>query len=148
MCLAMATFSTAHANRSPYAAFAVPRDCSDRSATRKSSTTWTGAVATASLAIVLTTAAPALAADADLKNGVTLFTANCAACHAGGQNFMQTKKTLHKAALEQYQSLDQAQLQKFVQTGMPHKLLPLKFSDQDYTDVTSYVLDQALGDKW
>jgi cytochrome c6 len=149
MCLAVATtFSTAHAIDSPYAAFAVPRDRSERLATRKPPTAWTTAVATASFAIVLSTAAPALAADADLKNGAALFTANCASCHAGGQNVMAEKKTLHKAALEKYQSLDQAQLQKFVQTGMPHKFMPLKFSDQDYKDVTSYVLDQALGDKW
>jgi cytochrome c6 len=148
MCLAVATFSTAHAIKSPYTAFAVPRDSSDRSATRKSSKPWTAAVATASLAIALTTVAPALAADADLNHGAALFTANCASCHAGGQNVMTEKKTLHKAALEQYQSLDQAQLQKFVQTGMPHKFMPLQFSDQDYKDVTSYVLDQALGDKW
>jgi cytochrome c6 len=148
MCLAVATFSTAHAIKSPYTAFAVPRDVSSHVADRQPSTAWTAAVATASLAIVLTTAAPALAADADLKNGAALFTANCASCHAGGQNVVKEKKTLHKAALEKYQSLDQAQLQKFVQTGMPHKFMPLKFSDQDYKDVTSYVLDQALGDKW
>lgn len=149
MCLAVATFSTAHAIKSPYAAFAVPKDCSDRLATRQPPSAWTAAVATASLAIVLTTVAPALASDADLKNGGALFTANCASCHAGGQNIMAEKKTLHKDALEKYQSLDQAQLQKFVQTGMPHRFMPFKFSsDQDYKDVTSYVLDQALGDKW
>jgi cytochrome c6 len=151
MCLAVAIFSTAHAIKSPYAAFAVPTDRSDRSdrsATRKPSTTWPAAVATASLAIVLTTAALALAANADIRNGATLFTANCAGCHAGGQNVVKENKTLQKAALEKYQSLDQAQLQKFVQTGMPHKFMPFKFSDEDYKDVTSYVLDQALGDKW
>jgi cytochrome c6 len=145
MCIVVATFSTtAHAIKSPYAAFALP--------TRKPSTAWTAAVATASLAIVLTTAAPALAlpsaSDADLKHGATLFTANCASCHAGGQNVASEKKTLQKGALEKYQSLDQAQLQKYVQNSMPHKFMPLKFSDQDYKDVTSYVLDQALGDKW
>ena len=153
MCLAVATFSTAaHAIKSPYAAaFAgVQRD---RLATTKPPTTaWTAAVATVSLTFVLTTAAPALAltsaADADLKNGAALFAASCNGCHAGGQNVMSENKTLHKIALEKYQSLDQAQLQKLVQKGMPHKLLPLKFSDQDYKDVTSYVLDQALGDKW
>jgi cytochrome c6 len=149
MCLAVAIFSTAHAIKSPYAAFAAPRDCSDRSITRKTSTTWTTAVATASLAIVLTTAAPALAANADLNHGATLFTNNCAGCHLGGLNYVKEKKTLQKDALEKYQSLDQAQLQKFVQTGLPHKVFAFKFSeDQDYKDVTSYVLDQALGDKW
>jgi mono/diheme cytochrome c family protein len=121
--LAVATFSAVHATKSsPYPAFAVPRDCSTSNRSpSKTPSAWT-AVATASLAIALATATPALAADADLRNGAVLFAANCAGCHAGGQ--------------------------KFVQTGMPHKFMPLKFSDQDYKDVTSYVLNQALGDKW
>jgi cytochrome c6 len=147
--LAVATFSAVHATKSsPYPAFAVPRDCSTSNRSpSKTPSAWT-AVATASLAIALATATPALAADADLRNGAVLYAANCAGCHAGGQNFVAEKKTLQQAALEKYQSLDQAQLQKFVQTGMPHKFMPLKFSDQDYKDVTSYVLNQALGDKW
>lgn len=100
---------------------------------------------TASVVVV-----PAYAADADLQNGATLFQNNCAGCHAGGMNFMSEKKTLKKDALEQYRSLDQATLQSFVQQGMPHKLLPFSktMSDQDYFDATSFVLDQALNDKW
>lgn len=97
------------------------------------------------------TTPPAFAAttDANLANGAALFQANCAGCHAGGQNFIKPQKTLDKQALERYQSLDQGQLQKFVQQGMPHKFTAFKFSaDKDYFDVTSYVLDQALGDKW
>jgi cytochrome c6 len=99
--------------------------------------------------ILLTTTA-ALANEANLQNGAALFQANCAGCHAGGMNFMSEKKTLKKEALEQYQSLDQAQIQKFVQQGMPHKLLPFSktLTDADYFDATSFVLDQALNDKW
>lgn len=104
-----------------------------------------------SIQILLATAImPFPAWSADIAHGATLFQANCAGCHAGGQNFMSEKKTLQKEALEKYRSLDQAKIQDFVQNGMPHKFLPMKqpFDDKDYLDVTSYVLDQALGEKW
>lgn len=44
--------------------------------------------------------APALAAD--VGAGEQVFNANCAACHAGGQNVIMPEKTLEKEALEQY----------------------------------------------
>ncbi|EEC46742.1 predicted protein [Phaeodactylum tricornutum CCAP 1055/1] len=102
-------------------------------------------------AISITLASPISAtAAADVGNGSELFKANCAGCHAGGANFLAEKKTLTKEALENFQSLDQQKLQDFVQNKMPHKFLPFKsqFSDSDYSDVTSYVLDQAIGHKW
>ena len=107
-------------------------------------------IATSAAAGILLTSTLALAGEPNLQTGAVLFQANCAGCHAGGMNFMSAKKTLQKEALEKYQSLDQAQIQKFVQQGMPHKLLPFSktLSDQDYFDATSFVLDQALNDKW
>ena len=97
------------------------------------------------------TAAPLPVVAADATKGVTLFQANCAGCHAGGQNFVSEKKTLQKQALEQYRkTLDPVELQAFVQKGFPHKFLPFskEWSDADYENVISYVLDQALGEKW
>jgi len=38
----------------------------------------------------------------DLENGSQVFQGNCAACHAGGNNVIQSEKTLRKEALEQY----------------------------------------------
>lgn len=100
--------------------------------------------------VLVASSMPAQAEGANLENGAALFQANCAGCHAGGMNFLSEKKNLKKEALEQYQSLDQAQIQKFVQQGMPHKLLPFSktLTDKDYFDTTSYVLDQAVNDKW
>lgn len=46
--------------------------------------------------ILLTT--PAFAADA--AAGAQVFSANCAACHAGGQNLVNPAKTLSKADLD------------------------------------------------
>merc|ERR1719237_1901060 len=38
----------------------------------------------------------------DVGAGEQVFDANCAACHAGGQNVIMPEKTLEKDALEQY----------------------------------------------
>jgi len=43
---------------------------------------------------------PALAGDA-VKGG-KIFSANCSACHLGGNNVIMAKKTLKKEALEKY----------------------------------------------
>jgi len=124
------------------------RDSSSGSPVSKPVAWWTTAISTASIALVLSTATPVLAANANVANGATLFTANCASCHAGGGNNLAKKKTLEKQALEKYQSLDPVQLQKYMQTGLPHKLMPFKFEEQDYKDVTAFVLDQAMNEKW
>jgi cytochrome c6 len=87
----------------------------------------------------------------DIAKGETLFQANCAGCHAGGNNYVSEKRTLRKDAIQQYRgSTDQSTIINFVQNGMPHKLLPMKspMNDKDYSDVVAYVLDQALGEKW
>ena len=43
---------------------------------------------------------PVLAADA--PGGAKIFSANCAACHAGGNNVIMAKKNLKKEALAEY----------------------------------------------
>jgi cytochrome c6 len=53
-------------------------------------------VAAASAALLV--AAPAFAGDFDA--GEKVFNANCAACHAGGQNSVVADHTLEKAAIE------------------------------------------------
>lgn len=87
----------------------------------------------------------------DITQGQVLFQANCAGCHAGGNNYVQEKRTLRQADIQQYRgSTDQAVIANFVQNKLPHKLLPMKtpMEEKDYNDVVAYVLDQALGDKW
>jgi cytochrome c6 len=105
--------------------------------------------ATAMLSLSILLAAPQSAWSADVAKGAALFQANCAGCHAGGQNFVKEKKTLQKEALEKYLgTTDPVRIRSFVQNEMPHKLLPLKMDEKDYLDVASYVSDQALGHKW
>lgn len=45
-------------------------------------------------------AAPAFAGDATA--GASVFSGNCAACHAGGQNVIMPEKTLEQGALAEY----------------------------------------------
>jgi cytochrome c6 len=85
-----------------------------------------------------------------IEKGTLLFETNCIGCHRGGANYIKESKTLQKDALEQYYDLDPVKIQTFVQTKMPHKLLPFQqtFQSNDYSDVVSYVLDQAINNKW
>ena len=117
---------------------------------------WTALMVTsASVAGATTTSTVSLAAEPSTTSpvavGAQLFQANCAGCHGGGMNFIKEKKTLKKDALEKYLgSTDPMEIQKFVQKGMPHKLLPFarEFTEQEYGSVASYVSDQAVNEKW
>lgn len=85
---------------------------------------------------------PALAADT--ASGAKIFTANCAACHAGGRNIVAAAKTLKKEALEKYEMNSLEAIVHQVQNGknaMPAFKNRLK--DNQIEDVASYVLEQA-----
>merc|ERR1712196_382801 len=53
--------------------------------------------------------APAAMA-ADVENGESIFAANCASCHAGGNNSVAPEKKLKKEALQQYGKYEPAQI--------------------------------------
>ena len=94
---------------------------------------------------------PVVSTAADIANGSKLFDYNCAACHRGGMNYVSEKKTLQKDAIEKYRKTTNVdKIQDYIQNAMPHRFMPFgnKFSNDDYTDVVSFVLDQALNDKW
>lgn len=85
---------------------------------------------------------PAIAAD--LVNGARVFSANCNACHMGGNNYVNAMKTLKKNDLEKYgmASLDAIKTQvKQGKLAMPSFLG--KLSETEIEDVAAYVLDQA-----
>ncbi|WP_414551396.1 cytochrome c6 PetJ [Anabaena sp. CCY 0017] len=85
---------------------------------------------------------PALAADT--VNGAKIFSANCAACHAGGRNLVQAQKTLKKDALEKYGLYSEAAIISQVTNGknaMPAFKGRLK--SEQIEDVAAYVLEQA-----
>ena len=52
------------------------------------------------VSVILSSLAPSFAMAADLENGERIFSANCSACHAGGNNVIIPEKTLKKDVLE------------------------------------------------
>lgn len=94
------------------------------------------------LAIALWLVPPAIAAD--LAKGAEVFNANCASCHLGGGNIVNSMKTLSKADLEQYGMDSLTAIQTQVRNGkaaMPSFLGQL--DDDQIEAVAAYVLDQA-----
>ena len=85
---------------------------------------------------------PAWAGDA--ANGAKVFSANCAACHAGGNNLVNAQKTLKKADLEKYDMYSLEKIQYQVIHGK--NAMPAfggRLTDAQVEDVAAYVLSQA-----
>jgi cytochrome c6 len=81
---------------------------------------------------------------ADLDNGERIFSANCTACHTGGNNVIMPEKTLKKDALETngMNSIDAISYQ--VTNGK--NAMPAfggRLGDSDIEDVANYVLSQS-----
>lgn len=85
---------------------------------------------------------PAFAGDA--ASGQKLFGANCAACHAGGNNVIQANKNLKKEALAQYGMNSIAAITTQVTKGK--NAMPAfggRLSAAQIEDVATYVLAQS-----
>ncbi len=85
---------------------------------------------------------PALAADA--TDGAKIFSANCAACHAGGRDVIMTDKTLKQEALEKYNMNSIDAIANQVTNGK--NAMPAfkgRLSQAQIEDVASYVLAQS-----
>jgi len=81
---------------------------------------------------------------ADIENGERIFTANCAACHAGGNNVIMPEKTLKKDALEANGMNAVSAITYQVTNGK--NAMPAfggRLSDTDIEDVANYVLSQS-----
>jgi cytochrome c6 len=95
-----------------------------------------------SLTVMVSVASPVLAAD--IENGERIFTANCAACHAGGNNVIMPEKTLKKDALEANGMNAVSAITYQVTNGK--NAMPAfggRLSDSDIEDVANYVLSQS-----
>ena len=120
------------------------------------STSATASAATAAAALVGLLAFPSTAYSADIARGKEIFDNNCAGCHVGGANLVKPEKNLQREALARYVSSDlsQAEVQQWVQQSGQHKRIVFfkmpdgKMKEADWADVTTYVVDQALNDKW
>jgi cytochrome c6 len=85
---------------------------------------------------------PALAGDA--ASGAKIFSANCAACHAGGNNVIMAKKNLKKEALAEYGMNSVAAIVTQVTNGK--NAMPAfggRLSAAQIEDVATYVLAQS-----
>nr|YP_010336532.1 cytochrome c553 [Rhodospora sordida]UNJ14938.1 cytochrome c553 [Rhodospora sordida] len=95
-----------------------------------------------SLVLILMVSASALAVD--IEHGEQIFSANCAACHSGGNNIIVPERTLKKEALEQYEMKSVGAITYQVTNGK--NSMPAfgdRLNDQDINDVANYVLSQA-----
>lgn len=96
------------------------------------------------MSIAISCLAPSIAMAADIENGERIFSANCSACHAGGNNVIIPEKTLKKEALEAngMNSVDKITYQ--VTNGK--NAMPAfggRLDDSDIEDVANYVLSQS-----
>lgn len=95
-----------------------------------------------SVTVMLSLSSPVLAAD--IENGERIFTANCAACHAGGNNVIMPEKTLKKDALEANGMNAVSAITYQVTNGK--NAMPAfggRLADSDIEDVANYVLSQS-----
>ena len=93
-------------------------------------------------AAMFTFATPAIAGDA--ASGAKIFSANCAACHAGGNNVVNGAKTLKKDALEKYEMNSIEAITYQVNNGK--NAMPAfkgRLTDAQIDDVATYVLSQS-----
>merc|ERR1719410_3141099 len=100
-----------------------------------------GAVAAA---IAFGAASPAFAADA--AAGEQIFNANCAACHAGGQNVIMPEKTLEKEALDKYLAGGRTEGSVVTQVTNGKNAMPAfggRLSDEDIANVATYVINTS-----
>eukprot|EP00281_Chroomonas_sp_CCMP1168_P026868 CAMPEP_0206236614 /NCGR_PEP_ID=MMETSP0047_2-20121206/13813_1 /ASSEMBLY_ACC=CAM_ASM_000192 /TAXON_ID=195065 /ORGANISM="Chroomonas mesostigmatica_cf, Strain CCMP1168" /LENGTH=146 /DNA_ID=CAMNT_0053660969 /DNA_START=14 /DNA_END=454 /DNA_ORIENTATION=- len=100
-------------------------------------------IAAAGAAISLV-AAPAFAGDFDA--GEKVFTANCAACHAGGQNSVVPDHTLQKDAIEKFLAGGFKESAVVTQVTNGKGAMPAfggRLSDDDIANVATYVITQA-----
>lgn len=84
---------------------------------------------------------PAFAGDAGA--GEQVFNANCAACHAGGQNVIMPEKTLEKDALDQYLAGGRKESSVVTQVTNGKNAMPAfggRLSDEDIANVATYVI--------
>jgi cytochrome c6 len=72
-----------------------------------------------------------------------VFNANCAACHAGGQNVIMPEKTLEKEALDQYLAGGRTEKSVVTQVTNGKNAMPAfggRLSDEDISNVAAYVI--------
>nr|ALP32383.1 cytochrome c6 [Ulva fasciata] len=81
---------------------------------------------------------------ADLEAGAQIFSANCSACHAGGNNAIMPEKTLKSEALKDNNMDSVSAITTQVKNGK--NAMPAfggRLADEDIDNVANYVLSQS-----
>ena len=87
----------------------------------------------------------------DLDEGQQLFSQNCNACHAGGNNVINAEKTLKLDALEKYGKATIDAIISQVTNGQNAAGMPAfgdRFSEEEISNIAHFVLDQAKQNSW
>jgi len=82
----------------------------------------------------------------DIEAGEKIFTANCAACHAGGKNVIVADHTLEKDAIQRYLEGGFNEKSIIYQITNGKNAMPAfqgRLSEQDIANVASYVVNTA-----
>lgn len=96
------------------------------------------------MSVTFSCLAPSIAIAADLENGERIFSANCSACHAGGNNVIIPEKTLKKDTLEA-NGMNSVNAITYQVTNGKNAMPAFggRLDDSDIEDVANYVLSQS-----
>jgi cytochrome c6 len=96
------------------------------------------------VSVTISCLAPSLAMAADIENGERIFSANCSACHAGGNNVIIPEKTLKKETLEA-NGMNSVNAITYQVTNGKNAMPAFggRLDDSDIEDVANYVLSQS-----
>nr|YP_009296064.1 cytochrome c553 [Schizymenia dubyi]AOM64999.1 cytochrome c553 [Schizymenia dubyi] len=85
-----------------------------------------------------------VATEADINAGEQIFSANCSACHNGGNNVIMPEKTLQKDVLEKNEMNTVDAIMNQVKNGK--NAMPAfggRLTDDDINNVANYVIDKS-----
>lgn len=96
------------------------------------------------MSVTVSCLAPSIAMAADIENGERIFSANCSACHAGGNNVIIPEKTLKKDILEA-NGMNSVNAITYQVTNGKNAMPAFggRLDDSDIEDVANYVLSQS-----
>ena len=101
------------------------------------------AASAGAVAVAIAASAAAHAFAGDVAAGEQVFNANCAACHAGGQNVIMPDKTLEKEALESYLAGGRNEKAVMTQVTNGKNAMPAfggRLAEDEIQNVASYVI--------
>ena len=94
---------------------------------------------------------PVYSLENNIFNGEQLFSSNCAACHAGGNNIIYSEKTLRKESLEAYLQGGYSKENIIKQITYGRKAMPPfmdRLNEEEINDIAEYVIDMAENNSW